>query len=79
MQPAATGMKLRELAAAVAMSTKTTGSNIDSTEVVAEAAVTVAEASAQLEYKEIRAKERAMEVKEEMEHYLDICYLKKCW
>ncbi|MBR7148581.1 MAG: 2-hydroxyacyl-CoA dehydratase [Firmicutes bacterium] len=114
VQPAATGMKLRELAAAVAssagaaaaqkvaaaaslvaakanavsqkasavavvMSTKTMGGNNDSTEVVAEAAVTVAEASAQLEYKEIRAKERAMEVKEEMEHYLDICYLKKCW
>ena len=114
VQPAATGMKLRELAAAVAssagaaaaqkvaaaaslvaakanavsqkasaaavaMSTKATGSNADFTEVVAEAAVTVAEASAQLEYKEIRAKERAMEVKEEMEHYLDICYLKKCW
>jgi len=68
-QPAITGPKLREFVAAMAASASA----------AAEAAVTMAETKALVEYKQICAKERAMEIKESMDHYVDICFLKKCW
>ena len=72
--PAVTELKIRELVAAAAMSAGAAASNK-----AAAAAVAVAEVRAQMEYKTIRAKERAMEKKEDMEHYVNICFLKKCW